>query len=415
MNKNYNFYYGVDAKVPNNRYDYLTIMLHEVCHGLGFSAIIGQNGSYSYTPPTGPQQSTPYPGIYERQLFQGTDGPCLTELSQSQRAALLISNNLYAGAPGSHLLNANDGERIKMYAPTTYSSGSSTSHWDSSVTFPTFMKYSIGSGASNALHTFNDKKISLMQDIGWVLPKLNPNAFSVTFHPNGSEGVIVPQQFLPGVTKKLKPNTFKKEGYSPYKWNTLPNGSGTNYDERQLVNLTGDIDLYALWQANEYTLQLNPSGGTVEYNSKKVVFDAPIGELPIPVREGYIFEEWRIGATPINKETIWKYPENRQASAKWRVDNSIEETQNTTSLQIIPNPASHTIELRITNDALNQVQGRVDDIEFYNNLGQLVKNVPFERENIKDGKTVQNINISDLSAGVYIVKAGESAVKLVVQ
>jgi hypothetical protein len=41
-----------------------------------------------------------------------------------------VSSNLYAGAPGSNLLAANDGIRVKIYAPTTYNSGSSNSHWD---------------------------------------------------------------------------------------------------------------------------------------------------------------------------------------------------------------------------------------------------------------------------------------------
>lgn len=251
------FYYGTDGNGPHSRWDWVTIMLHEVCHGLGFAPLCREDGRYVYSHANGNAYYTDYPGIFDRQLYEGVTGNTrLTDLSVAGRQALIRSNNLYAGAPGSNLLTSNGGTRVKMHAPIIYQSGSSVSHWDSSVTFPTFMKFSIFNGW--ALHTFNTRKIGILLDMGW----------------------------------------------------------------RQNLGIT--------------------------------------------------------------------------------------ETQRIRSLQIIPNPASHTVELRVTNYEL-----RVDKIEFYNIFGQLVKNVPFTGQAMKD-EASQKIDISDLSAGVYMVKVGTEVVKLVV-
>ena len=165
MSTNFSFYFGLDGNTSG--YDYVTIMIHEATHGLGFYPLCGSSGAYSYTTSSGGSASTNYPNIYDRQLFQGLDGVCLAELNQTQRGSLVKSNNLYSGAPGSHLLAANDSVRVKMFAPTSWMNGSSVSHWDQSVSnFQTFMKYAY----AYPLHIFNTRKIGMMLDLGWTAP-----------------------------------------------------------------------------------------------------------------------------------------------------------------------------------------------------------------------------------------------------
>lgn len=170
FNSNFQFYYGLDANAPGSTYDYVTVMLHEVTHGLGFADNLWYdnnseyNGVYYYLNETGDVFSTDYPNIFTRQLYQGVSGPCITELNQTQRANLMVSNNLYAGKPGSKLLAANGGARVKMYAPNPYKSGSSLSHWDESVSFLNFMEWAY----NVPLHTFNARKIGIMVDMGWL-------------------------------------------------------------------------------------------------------------------------------------------------------------------------------------------------------------------------------------------------------
>jgi len=394
MNSNYGFYFELDGN-SNGRTDWVTVMIHEATHGLGFGSQCYPDGSYRYGT---------YPVVYDRMLYQGLTGPCLTELTQSERAALIVSNNLYAGAPGSNLVAAHNGNRVKMFAPLTYRPGSSAHHWDGNVGFPTFMKYAYES----PLHTFNTRKIGIFLDMGWMLPDTAPNAVWVTFNTNSGSGNLRPQQFLPDMEQKLKINPFSKKGHTCTGWNTLPDGTGTSYTDRELITISEDLELYAQWEANTYTITFYTVAGTVSPASKEVTFDAPIGELPIPVREGYKFEEWMLNTVSINEETIWNYVMDRNALARWTPVIGVVETRHALSLQIVPNPASYTIELRIKNYEL-----RVECIEIYNIFGQLVKSVPFAGEATKEGMS-QQINISDLSAGIYVVKAGGETVKLVV-
>ena len=174
MNSIYSWYHGTDGKTPSSLYDYPSVILHEVNHGLGFADNIFYESGNSYSgifyyidfDDNGNYKATDCPNIFSRQLFQGTSGPCVTELTQSQRAALLVSNNLYAGAPGSKLLQANGGARVKVHAPSTYKPGSSASHWDESVSFITFMKWATGPGI--ACHTISDRELGILFDMGWI-------------------------------------------------------------------------------------------------------------------------------------------------------------------------------------------------------------------------------------------------------
>jgi len=397
MNSDFRFYYGLDGNA-GNRIDYVTLILHEAAHGLGFGSQCHTNGSFFYGT---------HPVIYDRMLCQGLDGPCMAELTQSERAALIISNNLYAGRSGSNLLAANGGVRVKMFAPTTYRPGSTAHHWDNNVSFRTFMKFAY----DYPLHTFNTRKIGLFLDMGWALPEIDPNAVWVTFNANGGGGNMNPQPFDPDFAQNLKINAFTRTGYTFKNWNTLPNGTGTAYTDREAISISNNVILYAQWEANRYTLAFYTGGGVVSPTSKQVIYDSPIGELPIPVREGYRFDEWKLRLNTLTEETIWGYTENLTASARWTFIVGIDDvkTNNNLPLQIIPNPASHSIELRITNYEL-----RIDKIEFYNIFGQLVKSVPFAGQTTEVGVS-QNINISDLNAGIYMIRVGSNVIKLVIR
>jgi hypothetical protein len=469
MSSNFNFYYGVTGNPGYSQIDWITTMLHEVSHGVGFYPLVGSDGAYTIPPQ--------YPGIFDRQYFQGITGNvCITDLTQAERAALVTSGgsngegNLYAGAPGSFLLAANEGTRGRNYTPNPYASGSSGSHWASSVPFPTFMRYYINQGPSGKLHTIGERKIGILKDIGWTEPIIYPNAVWVSFDANGGIGQMTKQQYLPGEAQKLKPNSFSKTGYDYSKWSTQPDGTGTSYNDKETITLTEDIDLFALWSPKSYTLTFNPNGGTVDPPTKTVYYDAPIGEMPIPEREDYIFVEWYYGATIITEETIWNYLGNITVQARWRtpatftitasateggsispvgtnsvtegssilftitpdnnyeisdllIDNvsigivdeyeftnitashtihaefifyeGISENQKNEMIQIVPNPASNTIEIRVMSNGL-----QVKNIEIYDIYGKKQK---AESSNQK-AEGVVEMNISHLPAGTYMVK-----------
>jgi hypothetical protein len=279
MNSKYSFYFGLDGNTGGM--DYVTIMIHEITHGLGFGCYCLKDGTYRYGSP----------GIYDCMLYQGlSGGACLTELSESERAALLISNNLYSGRPGSNLLAANNGVRVKMYAPSNYSEGSTAHHWDNNVGFVNFMGYAY----TYPLHTFNNRKIGILTDMGWTTPVIDSaNAVWVTFHANSGTGNRPPQPYSPGVAQKLKINTFTKLGYEFSSWNTSPDGTEISYQDRESITIDNGLELYAQWKVGTFTLTFYPTLGTVSPKSKQVTYGLPIGELPIPQRPGYKFDGWQ--------------------------------------------------------------------------------------------------------------------------
>jgi hypothetical protein len=254
MNSNYSWYYGLDAATPSNLMDYVTVMLHEVNHGLGFTDNIfyetgnSNNGVFFYI--EGDDIfGTDYPNVFSRQLFQGTSGPCISELSKSARAALITSGNLYAGRPGSKLLAANGGNRVKMYAPNPYEDGSSVCHWDYWVSFKTFMRYAFDKGES--WHTIGTREIGILVDMGWI-------ENSSTGDCNGVKNMTV--NYTSGCEAKI---TWNAPAYSSA---TIANCEVRFKKEKEYKNCIK----MAVYDASSYTLasyNFGENSGTSSYYS----------------------------------------------------------------------------------------------------------------------------------------------------
>lgn len=73
--------------------------------------------------------------------------------------------------------------------------------------------------------------------------------YTITFNANDGEGSMEPQRFEVGVDTALNTNAFTRENYKFIGWNTAADGSGATYaDEGAILELTGDMTLYAQWQ-----------------------------------------------------------------------------------------------------------------------------------------------------------------------
>ena len=83
----------------------------------------------------------------------------------------------------------------------------------------------------------------------------------------------------------------KRDGYTFIGWYTAATG-GTQITKDTKVEVTADQTVYAHWAANSYTVTFDANGGTVNTNSKTVIFGNEYGELPTPSRSGYTFAGW---------------------------------------------------------------------------------------------------------------------------
>ena len=300
MNSYYSssFYYGLDGNAGSLT-DWVTVMLHEVTHGLGFYSNCTQDGRYYYVASDGIgyYDNSNRPGIFDRQLYQGTTGnTCLTDLTQSQREALFTSGNLYAGSPGSHLLAANGGTRVKMYAPNPWQSGSSVSHWDNNPGFTNFMQYAY----QYPLHTFNARKIAIMRDMGWEIPcpsGVTPTFSSVqTVYCSGSSIPPLPTTSDQGITGSWSPainnTTTTTYTFTPTAGqcatsqtltitisagNNIINFVGQNVTTNQTVtNPCGDINVQNVNVTSGAKLTLDATGTTTINSDFEVVLGSEL-------------------------------------------------------------------------------------------------------------------------------------------
>ncbi len=166
FNSNFSWYYGTDGNCPFNQYDLVSVVLHELGHGLGFVS----SASYSSGSGSIGIGSNDTPLVYDEFMVLGQNGTEILSLSQGTVLGnAFVSNNLFCGSDAATI--ANGGTQPKLYAPATYSNGSSLSHWNES-TFPStninaLMTPQIGPG--QAIHNPGPITLGLFEDMGWTV------------------------------------------------------------------------------------------------------------------------------------------------------------------------------------------------------------------------------------------------------
>lgn len=126
-----------------------------------------------------------------------------------------------------------------------------------------------------------------------------PIGYSVKFYANGGTGSIGSQAFTYDAAQNLAENTFSRTGYTFMRWNTAANGGGTSYaDQVSVKNLTdvngAAVTLYAVWQANQYTVAFNANDGAGSMGNQLFAYDAAATALSENsfTRPGYALAGW---------------------------------------------------------------------------------------------------------------------------
>ena len=166
FNSTANWYYGTDGAVPSGKVDFVSVVLHELGHGLGFFG----SGTISSMTGDGSVGSGGRPYIYDVSVVDHpTAGNSLITYPSpsTQLATALRSNNLYWD--GTNGKSANSGTRPKLYAPASFENGSSYSHLDE-TTYPgaginSLMTPSISQ--MQFVHTPGPIVLGMFADMGW--------------------------------------------------------------------------------------------------------------------------------------------------------------------------------------------------------------------------------------------------------
>jgi hypothetical protein len=167
------WYNGTDGKTPNNRYDLVSIVLHEITHGLGFNGFIRANttqktASYGLT--------DDFPAVYDC-FVENTSGNKLTDAAfytnySNDLYKTITSGSLYSGGPVTVKWG---NARSRLYAPATYSSGSSIYHLnDLTYTYGNINALMTSSaGKGEAIHSPGPLTSGMLADIGWKYLSIN--------------------------------------------------------------------------------------------------------------------------------------------------------------------------------------------------------------------------------------------------
>lgn len=81
-----------------------------------------------------------------------------------------------------------------------------------------------------------------------------------------------------------------KPGYTFSSWSVSGNGASIN--NNTLIIGNEETKVTAIWTPNIYKVTFNTNGGTVSIAYKNVTYNDIYGEMPIPVKDRYIFNGW---------------------------------------------------------------------------------------------------------------------------
>lgn len=174
FNSNTNWYFGTDANPPGGRFDFVSVVLHELGHGLGTlggsSVNSGGSGSFGFG-------GTPVIWDQFTELGNGTD---LSTLSGVALGNALTSNDVFWD--GSNGIDGLNGTRPRIYAPGTWNGGSSYSHLNEG-------SYGAGNpnslmtpfiGSAEAIHDPGPALLGMFQDMGWeIFPECDIFGFTL--------------------------------------------------------------------------------------------------------------------------------------------------------------------------------------------------------------------------------------------
>ena len=238
--------------------------------------------------------------------------------------------------------------------------------------------------------TSNPRTITVTEDITYIAYFETPTLYTITVTSQNPEmgSVNGGGSFPMGAEVTIQANPFG--GYYFDGW------TDNNYDNPRTITVSGDATYTARFSAQQtqtymLTVTCNPSQGDVigtgTYSPGTVV---NVEAIPY---EGFAFDRWNDGVTD-NPRTV-TVNSNLTLVAFFK-GTGVDENGETV-LNVYPNPAKESI----------RIEGLEPNAEvlFYNTLGMLVKQV--------NATADQEINVSDLASGLYLVRSGRQTLRFV--
>ncbi len=248
------WYFGTDADPPDNQFDFTTVVLHEIGHGLGFScAFHGFN--------TSNRQGT-IRDVFDRpgntltdifgQLIQDASSNLLFDSLIFDDPSTEIGTRLTGGNlffKSERVAAVNDGNPAQLWAPGSYAPGSSVSHLDENVypsgSINTLMTPSARPGEVS--HDPGPITLHMLAEMGWVNVWIDHE--NISFNESNVSNLDI---------------TAKITGDSTL----VPSSIRVFYSDDKFVSDTNSVQMTATANPDEYTASIpapSSENDTVDY------------------------------------------------------------------------------------------------------------------------------------------------------
>ena len=129
---------------------------------------------------------------------------------------------------------------------------------------------------------------------------------TINFYGNGNtSGSMEPIFVLPGMTTTLTTNAFVRDGHTFLGWSTTVDGAVAYADEFDISVGIDDINLFAVWSINSYTISFDANGGVGSW-SGTLQYGEPL-TAPAVTLEGHLLIEWapEVPATVPGEDAVY--------------------------------------------------------------------------------------------------------------
>lgn len=264
VNRNARWYYGLNntGEIGDDQYDLVTVMLHEVVHGLGFTGFAGiapdgVTGFMKYNFDTERYDKDGTPVIFNLYKTNGAGrNLCRTYEDQTTRLGnALLSNNVYIQTPQYEV-----GTAPRLFAPTDYQPGSSFHHLNSTTYNNTNDDLMTPTATPGGITHDLGISLNILQDLGWASTHLRHQG--VEFEEDLNKPLVITA------------NVDSDLGYDP--------NSVTLYVSQDSFKTVETISMTPTSQADQYTHTIEATGNTAAYHYYFTVVDSRNITLPFP-------------------------------------------------------------------------------------------------------------------------------------
>jgi len=197
MNKEHEWYLGTDGIPQTDKLDLVTTVLHEICHGLGFTSGVNADNAN--------KTASIDKNIYDTYIRSTSH---LVDISGRNLYDQITSKNLWFD--GLNAMKANKGSEVRLYAPSPYEGGSSISHLDTGAFKNDKLNWLMmpGRNMAEAIHSPGPVVYGILADLGWEITYdaliITPSNDDLLFSVSNPQKIEIFSTFMAGANIYLE-------------------------------------------------------------------------------------------------------------------------------------------------------------------------------------------------------------------